>query len=119
MIPKKSVFALAKALEGVPVLGTLSGTPAALAGIRYGDVLLSVNGMRTKNVVDYVEAKALRTDGMEVIVFRSGTEKVSELSFSASSSTPPDAAKILAELITLRIGAEEGDDDEPSRGNVS
>ena len=59
MIAKAAFFALAKALEGIPILGTLSGTPAARAGIRYGDILLSVNGRRTKTMLDYVEAKAI------------------------------------------------------------
>jgi predicted metalloprotease with PDZ domain len=102
MIARQSLFALAKALEGIPVLGSLSGTPAARAGIRYGDVLISVNGMRTRTVLEYVEAKALRTDGMDVVVFRSGTEKLERLAFDEPAITP-DRAAILAELITMRI----------------
>ncbi len=110
MIAKQALFALAKVLEGIPVLGSLSGTPAARAGIRYGDVLLSVNGMRTRTVLDYVEAKALRTDGMDIVVFRTGSERVEQLTFDASAATP-DRAAILAELITLRIapGAFDGE----------
>lgn len=109
MIPKRSVFALAKALDGIPVLGTLQGTPAARAGIRYGDVLLSVNGVRTRTVADYVEAKALRNDGMEVVVFRADGEQIRELTYDANTTTDP--AKILAELVTLRIGAEDDGED--------
>src|SRR4051812_30608050 len=101
MIGKASLFALAKALEGMPVLGTLSGTPAARAGIRYGDILISVNGKRTRNVQEYVEAKALRNDGMDIVVFRSGTEQVEQLRYETPAE-PPDAAAILAELVTLR-----------------
>jgi S1-C subfamily serine protease len=92
------------------VLGTLSGTPAARAGIRYGDVLISVNGTRTKTVADYVEAKALRNDGMDVVVFRSGSERMEALTYDEPSE-PPDPAAILAELVTLRIvgdGLDEG-----------
>jgi S1-C subfamily serine protease len=105
MIAKQSLFAIAKALEGIPVLGTLGGTPAARAGIRYGDILLSVNGMRTRTVLDYVEAKALRSTGMEIVVFRAGTEQVEHLTFD-ESAPPADAAAILAELVTLRIAAD-------------
>lgn len=109
MIPKTSLFALAKALEGIPVLGSLSGTPAARAGIRYGDILLSVNGMRTRTVNDYIEAKALREDGMEITVFRTGTEKVEVLVYD--EPTRADPAAILAELVTMRIapGAFDGE----------
>ncbi len=102
MIAKASLFALAKALEGIPVLGTLSGTPAARAGIRYGDVLLSVNGMRTRTVLDYVEAKALRSDGMAITVFRTGTERIEELTYDEPAAEV-DPTAILAELVTLRI----------------
>jgi S1-C subfamily serine protease len=109
MIAKQSVFQLAKALEGIPVLGALAGSPAARAGLRYGDILLSVNGVRTKTVTDYVEAKALREDGMEVVVFRTGVEVTHELAYDARSG-PVDPAAILAELISLRIL---GEDDEP------
>jgi S1-C subfamily serine protease len=102
MIPKASVFALAKALEGVPILGTLSGSPAAKAGLRYGDVLLSVNGRRTRNVADFIEAKALRLEGMQIVVFRSGAETTEELVYETRSA-PIDPAAILAELVTMRI----------------
>lgn len=109
MIPKRSVFALAKALGGIPILGTLAGSPAARAGLRYGDVLLEVNDRRTPTVADYIEAKGLRDDGMKVVVFRGGAEKISDLVYDAASHTDPQA--ILAELITLRIGLEdEGED---------
>ena len=84
------------------MLGTLGGTPAARAGIRYGDVVLSVNGMRTRTVLEYVEAKALRDDGMSVVVFRSGSESVEELTYD-ENAPPVDPAAIVAELITLRI----------------
>ncbi len=102
MIGKQSLLALAKALEGIPVLGSLGDSPAARAGIRYGDVLLAVNGVRTRTVLDYVDAKALRNDGMSVTVFRSGTESIEDLVYD-DASKPADPAAILAELVTLRI----------------
>jgi len=115
MIAKASLFALAKALEGMPVLGTLSGTPAARAGIRYGDILLSVNGKRTRTVLDYVEAKALRTDGMEIVIFRSGDEHVERLTYDASAPQA-DPAAILAELMTLRIAPDSFDGEREGGG---
>ncbi|MBX3229259.1 MAG: PDZ domain-containing protein [Labilithrix sp.] len=104
MIAKSSLFALAKALEGIPVLGALGGTPAARAGIRYGDVLLSVNGKRTRTMSDFIEAKALRSDAMDVVVFRAGREETNELRYDEPGA-PVDVAAILAELVTLRVGA--------------
>lgn len=116
MIARRSLFALAKALEGIPVLGALEGTPAARAGVRYGDVLISVNGVRTRTVADYVEAKNLRSEGMEIVVFRAGQERTSELTYDEPAASV-DAAALLAELVTLRVagGALDGDgDDDPS-----
>ncbi len=113
MIAKSSVFALAKALEGIPVLGSLSGTPAARAGIRYGDILISVNGVRTRTIQDYVDAKALRAEGMDVVVFRSGTESMQHLVYEEPAHNL-DPHAILAELVTLRIapGAFDGENDD-------
>ena len=114
MIGKASLFALAKAMEGLPILGTLSGTPAARAGIRYGDILLSVNGTRTRTVLDYIEAKALRTDGMDVVIFRSGTESIQQLRYD-EPGVAADPATILAELITMRIAPEALDEEGAGR----
>lgn len=114
MIPRKSLFSLAEALDGLPILGALPGTPAARAGVRYGDILLSVNGKRVRTVNDYVEAKNLRTDGMDVIVFRSGEERIIALSYEEGSGAAEPAA-LLAELVTLRLaGAGFDDDDDPT-----
>jgi S1-C subfamily serine protease len=103
VVSKRQLFALARALEGVPVLGALGGSPAARAGVRYGDVLISVNGVRTRTIVDYLQAKSLRVDGMEIVVFRGGAESTRELEFSSDGSAP-DVSAILAELVTLRVG---------------
>ena len=48
----ETVQALAKALEGIPLLGCLPGSPSHDAGLRYGDVILEVNGRRVRDVQD-------------------------------------------------------------------
>lgn len=101
MIGKNQLFQLAKALDGLAVLGCLQGTPAALAGVRYGDILLSVNGMRTRTFMDYIEAKALRSDGMTVVIFRSGQEEPIELQYQANRP-PVDIAELVSELAAMR-----------------
>ena len=110
MIAKNQLFQLAKALDGLPVLGCLQGTPAALAGVRYGDILLSVNGQRTRNFGEYIEAKALRNDGMAVVIFRSGVEQPIELEYQANRA-PVDPLTVLADLAAMRAlpGSAEGD----------
>lgn len=113
MIPKKSLYAMAKALEGLPVLGSLSGTPAARAGIRYGDILLEVNGRRTTTMIEYIQARDLRDDGMDVVVFRAGERRV--LSLTYDGGEPAEPTSLLAEVVTMRIGPIDGpgDDDPP------
>jgi S1-C subfamily serine protease len=111
MISKASLTALAKALGGIPVLGSLGGSPAARAGIRYGDIVLSVNGKKTATAHDYVVAKSLRQDGMDVVFFRNGAEHTATLIFDHPGATP-DVAAMLAELIDARVleADIEGDD---------
>lgn len=103
MIAKRSLFALAKALEGVPILGALGGTSAARAGLRYGDVLLEVNGRRTKSIAEYIEAKDLREGGMSVVVFRGGAQIALDLSFGRA--VEPSA--FVSELVAMRVGTED------------
>jgi S1-C subfamily serine protease len=113
---KNSIFELARALGGIPVLGALAGSAAEKAGIRYGDVILSVNGRKTPTILEYVEAKALRRNGMEVVVFRAGEERIETLEYiepDDEGASPPDVAAILSELIAGRILPSA----EPSDGN--
>lgn len=112
MISKKDIFALAKLLEGLPVVGTLGGTPAARAGVRYGDVVLSVNGARIRTVIDYIEASSLDENGMSLVVFRGGEEISLELVYDADRS-PPNPALLAGELLSMRIlpSDTEGDDE--------
>ncbi|HEY6033301.1 MAG TPA: PDZ domain-containing protein [Kofleriaceae bacterium] len=93
---------LATALGGLPVLGCRPGSPAARAGIRYGDVLLSVNGMPTPDWNAYVEARHARARAMKVAIFRAGEELEIELVFDAA---PADSASWLDYL----TGADELD----------
>ncbi len=102
MIAKESLFQLAKALGGLPILGCLRGTPAALAGVRYGDILLSVNGHPTRTFGDYLEAKALRSDGMSIVVFRSGEERPIAFEYNPNRG-PIDPTAVLVELVAARI----------------
>jgi S1-C subfamily serine protease len=112
MIPKKSLYAMAKALEGVPVLGSLAGSPAARAGIRYGDILLMVNGVRTTTVVEYIQARSQRDDGMDVVVFRAGEEHHSSLQYDGDRSVDP--MSLLSEIVTMRVGPIDEVDSDPS-----
>jgi S1-C subfamily serine protease len=73
---------MAVILQGIPVWGCLPGSPAHQAGIGYGDILLSVNGVRTKTMKAYVAARHLRDDGAEFVVFRDGAEVTVDFRFT-------------------------------------
>src|SRR5262245_13130868 len=72
MIPWDDVCRLAKGLNGLPVLRCRPGSPSALAGVRYGDILLSVNHRPTPDWGSYIEARALEPTKMVIEVFRDG-----------------------------------------------
>lgn len=101
---------IADAYNGILVLGALPGSPAAELGLRYGDVLLSVNGMRTRVVEDFLKARSLDPKTMRLEVVRGGQTVCVELDISertlnkslrqmtehlmsSSTNAPPDSDK--------------------------
>jgi len=74
MIRRQQLEQLAEAVQGIPVLGCLPGSTASEAGVRYGDIVLEVNGLRTINIDDYLAGRRLRSDGMDLRLFRDGNE---------------------------------------------
>lgn len=65
---------LAKTLGGIPIWGCLPGSASAKAGVRYGDILLSVNGMPTPTIDAYIAARQSDKPTLTVVVFRDGVE---------------------------------------------
>ncbi|HEY4239553.1 MAG TPA: PDZ domain-containing protein [Kofleriaceae bacterium] len=92
---------LAAALGGLPVIGAWPGSPAAREGLRYGDVLLSVNGRPVPDWVAYLRARQLDATAMRVVIFRDGAQF--ELVLAFDHRGPLDPAQILAELIAERV----------------
>jgi len=74
MIDKTNLIRLAEALGGLPVYGCLPGSPAARAGVRYGDVLLSVDGYETPSWDAYLAARERSGDVLHLRLFREGSE---------------------------------------------
>ncbi len=72
MMSRKQLEEIAETVRGVPVWGCLPGSTAAEAGVRYGDIVLSVNGVPTPTIDDYLEARKLRSDGFDLVLFRDG-----------------------------------------------
>jgi len=68
----KEVTTIANIMGGVPILGVLPGSPAALAGLQYGDIVMRVNGVQTETFVEFIKAHDSSARGLELDVFRNG-----------------------------------------------
>ena len=110
MFEVRALEELAVALEGIAILGVMPGSPAALAGVRFGDVLLEVNGARVRSWSDYIEATARDGDGMEAVVFRAG-ERRRLLLDTHRSREAPDYLSLVIDMAAERLGGARLDDD--------
>jgi S1-C subfamily serine protease len=77
----EALYKLATALGGMPYIGSFPGSPADKAGLKYGDVLLQINGVATADHVSYVKARGMRSDGCTYTVWRAGVETSGEMVF--------------------------------------
>jgi S1-C subfamily serine protease len=78
--------AAAKTLGGVPIWGVLPGSAAARAGVRYGDIVLRVNGIETRTLREFVSAREVQPDRVRFDVFREG--QLLELCVQLASGSP-------------------------------
>jgi S1-C subfamily serine protease len=72
---------IAKIYNGLPLLACLPDSPAARAGLRWGDIVLSVNGIPTPDAATFVRARKARSGGALVRFVREGCEHEVELSW--------------------------------------
>jgi membrane-associated protease RseP (regulator of RpoE activity) len=88
MLNPSALTELATALGGLPILGCHTGSPAERAGIRYGDILLSINGRQTASWSDFFQAHTQSTGATSVRVLRQGIELVAILELPPAARTP-------------------------------
>lgn len=72
---------VATILGGTLIGRSVMGGPAARAGLREGDVLLSANGVATPNVASFIHARSLRRDGVTLELYRHGQRLRIEIEF--------------------------------------
>jgi S1-C subfamily serine protease len=87
MLPLSQLSHLATVLGGIPIPGCLAGSPAARAGIRYGDVLLAIDGSPTPSWSDFLEARRF-SSRVTVRVFRQGAELDIVMELPLTTRTP-------------------------------
>jgi S1-C subfamily serine protease len=100
MLGSEELARLARALGGLPVLGCRPGSPAARSGIRYGDIVMAVNGVPTPDWGAYIAARGRRIGAMTVSIFRAGVEFEVE---TILDNVDVDPRALLAELISENL----------------
>jgi S1-C subfamily serine protease len=95
MLSRTTLAALALSLNGLPVYGCLPGSPADRAGVRYGDILLRVDGHATPTWDAYLTARQSSGDAVRIALFRDGVELELEL---VLDRTPTSALTIASAL---------------------
>ena len=89
--------------EGVRIQFCLADSPAARAGVRKGDRLLIVNGMRIENLLDFAEARERQKGRITLTVLRGN--RVVDLTFDFEAT--PSKARSASEPLTEAKGGQE------------
>ena len=96
MIRKRNLVELACKLDGLPIFGCLKGSPAALAGVRYGDVLMAVDGEPTPTWDAYLRVRERSKETITLLLFRDGQEL--EVRVQLREGPPRSLADLLDDL---------------------
>jgi S1-C subfamily serine protease len=72
MSPLAQVARVAEILGGIPVWEVFPGSAAELAGVRFGDIILRVNGVATPTFKSFLAAGEAHLEHLEFDVFRAG-----------------------------------------------
>ena len=106
MLSRSQLNKLAESLQGIAVWGCLPNSRAQRGGVRYGDVVLSVNGARTSNMDEYLQARALRADVVQLVVFRDGAEMSIDIELDPAQKREPTREELEAvakEVVAARM----------------
>jgi S1-C subfamily serine protease len=82
---------MARIYEGVAIFSVERGSTTHRAGVRAGDILMSVNGRRIRHHSEYAEARKLRSECIELVVVRQGRELTLWATGSRTGASEPEA----------------------------
>ena len=71
---RENLERMARIYEGVAIFSVERGSTTHRAGVRAGDILMSVNGRRIRHHSEYSQARRLRDECIELVVMRQGRE---------------------------------------------
>jgi predicted metalloprotease with PDZ domain len=91
--------------EGIPVWFCFPGSPAERAGVREGDRLISVNGMRMGTVFDYVEARRLDAHKITLTVMRGNSVHDLTVELDGSYAISPEDLGVTEESESTPIAS--------------
>lgn len=91
-------------------MGCLEGSPAAEAGVRYGDILLALDGSPTPTWDDFIRVRSLVRDRFVARIFREGAEIEVPIELRKSGKSP---LEILSEIVDRELYSTSSDDETP------
>jgi len=97
----QEVVRLARCLNGVPVLGCPLGSEASRIGLKRGDVVIAVNGVKTPDELAFNYARSLRDDHMELEIVRDG--QTLSLPTGRERARRFDPMRLLDEVVASRF----------------
>lgn len=98
MMSRVNLVRLAGVLGGLPIYGCLPGSPADRAGVRYGDVLLGLNGQATPSWDAYLAARERSGENARLLLFREGKELEVDLALAQGARS---SAQLMAEVLGI------------------
>lgn len=99
----EDLYEIARVLGGIPILACAPGSPAHKAGIRYGDILVRMNGRDTRDLSGYIEAREIDGARVPVTIVRDGHELELVMELGAVVAAKSTAAAVLDHVVEERL----------------
>ncbi len=93
MKQRSEIQEIAEAYKGVPIWFCMPDSPADRAGLRYGDICLEANGVRTTTPAKYAEACAAAEEKIVMRILRGASEIEIVINLSEGVSYSDEAVR--------------------------